>query len=167
MKPKAGQPLLDEFDKDPSFLIEKLYKGRDTGDGLKFEHQVGTLLINNGYRVKRQVDLGLGSDGVRHKVDFSAEKDGETLLIESKWQATSGTGDKVPFFDLSRLAEALERHPEYCRAIMVMGGDGYTANRKVWFVRQGWREKLSSPKRRDVAVMTLDKFHNDVYRGKL
>lgn len=92
------------------------------------------MLDRKGYRYKREQLIGKSIYGHPLKVDiFTRDMPGfpEGLIVESKWQASSGSVDeKFPY-----LVENI-RHCYPCQTVIVLSGGGYRNGAARWLRAQ-------------------------------
>src|SRR3989344_2709488 len=100
---------------------------RNTNTGGVLENMILPALQRGGYSAQKQVNIciRLGGKG-KHMVDAVAEKEGEKVLVSSKWQQTAGTAEQKVPFEVMCLTEALtDNGSTYSRAYIILGGDGW------------------------------------------
>lgn len=128
---------------------------RNTNTGGVLENMVVPALTRGGYGVQKQVHVGirLGKKG-KHKVDAIAVKDGTKILISAKWQQASGTAEEKVPYEVMCLVEAMKDNPEYAKAYVLLGGDGWTLRD---FYISGGLDKFM-PNVNGVKIVTLERF---------
>lgn len=94
-----------------------------TGDVL--EQMIFPALKHGGYTWERHVLIGQRPGGGKHFVDAIVSKNGDRLLVSSKWQQVSGTAELKVAFEVICLVQALADNG-YCKAYLVLGGSGWT-----------------------------------------
>ena len=94
-----------------------------TGDVM--EQMIFPALNHGGYTWERHVLIGRRPGGGRHYVDAIVNKNGDRILVSSKWQQVSGTAELKIAFEVICLVQALAdgRHR---KAYLVLGGPGWT-----------------------------------------
>src|ERR1700730_890199 len=119
-------------------------------------------LTRGGYSFRKQVMVGERPGGRKHKVDLTAERAGEEILISMKWQQTSGTAEQKVPFEIISLAEAIREKPTYKRAYVVLGGP-------KWTLRDYYVEKIQQHLvgTEAVKVLSLEAFVALANEGKL
>lgn len=117
--------------------------------GNRAEKTIACMLKERGYSFKRQIDLGLNIYGHKSRGDFIVYDIPEYphgLIIESKWQASSGSVDeKYPYM----VANIKATYP-YPTVIVVSGG-GYKSGALTWLKQQVDGKKL-------IHVFSLEEF---------
>src|SRR3989442_15381842 len=85
-------------------------------------------LTESGYRLKRNVAVGIRPGGRKHVVDLVISGDkGRSALVSVKWQQVSGTAEQKIPYEVICLAHALKSAGEvYAAAYLVLGGKGWT-----------------------------------------
>ena len=126
---------------------------RDTTTGGVLEAMVVPALVQGGYEVQKQVNVGTRLGGGRHVVDAIAAKNGERFLVSLKWQQTSGTAEEKVPFEILCLADAV-RTGEYSEAYLVLGGEGW--KRRAYFMSKEMAGLLKDSDK--VHVLTLEGF---------
>ncbi len=102
-------------------------KARNTQTGKTFEAAVQKTLIELGYEVTTQQQVGTRPNGSRHLIDLIAKKEKRSLLISLKWQQSSGTAEQKIPYEVICLSEALKQaRGTYHAAYLVLGGEGWT-----------------------------------------
>lgn len=105
-----------------------------TNSGKAAENVIAATLDQRGFTYERQFEIGSGIYDSPTRVDFFVHDVpgfGGGLILESKWQDTSGTADeKLPFL----VANIKERYP--CPTIVVLHGGGYRKGAEHWLRRQ-------------------------------
>lgn len=144
------QQSLDGFVTVASPCREAQSQGRQANiSGKAAEGMIYCIVRERGYRVRREMYIGQGIYNNEIRVDFLIEgvvgfEDG--LIIESKWQETSGSADEK----LAYLVENIKkRYP--CPTIVVYGGKGFRSGAIEWL-------KVQADGRRLFAVMSLEEF---------
>ena len=138
---------------------------RNTNTGGVLESMILPALKRGGYSAQKQVDVGirLGRKG-KHKVDAVAEKDGEKILVSSKWQQTSGTAEQKVPYEVMCLAEAMIDNPNtYKKAYVILGGDGWSLRD---FYTSGGLNKFFKDTD-GVQIVTLERFIALANQGEL
>ena len=138
---------------------------RNTNTGGVLEDMVLPALRRGGYSTQKQVNVGirLGKKG-KHKVDAIAEKDGNKILVSSKWQQTSGTAEEKVPYEVMCLAEAIIDNPGlYTKAYVILGGDGWSLRD---FYTSGGLNKFFKDTD-GVNIITLERFIALANQGKL
>lgn len=128
---------------------------RNTNTGGVLESMVIPSLIRGGYTVEKQVHVGvrLGKKG-KHKVDATATKDGEKILVSSKWQQTSGTAEEKVPYEVMCLAEAMKDNSDVAKAYVILGGDGWAL--RDFYVSGGLEKFMQNVN--GVKIVTLERF---------
>ncbi|MCG3172778.1 MAG: hypothetical protein GMKNLPBB_00934 [Myxococcota bacterium] len=131
------------------------HRVRDTKTGQVMEAMVHQALQMGGYWMQTQLDVGCRPGGKRHKVDAlaSSPRSGQ-FLVSLKWQQTPGTVEQKIPFEVISLIKALNDHPEYARAYLVLGGEGWTL--RDFFTGGGLTPYLHGGER--VRIITLEQF---------
>lgn len=137
---------------------------RNTSTGGVLENMILPALARGGYSVQKQVQIGirLGGKG-RHFVDAVAEKDSSKILVSSKWQQTSGTAEQKVPFEVMCLAETMTEHPEFAKAYIILGGDGWSL--RDFYINGGLNRFLKEEV--EVNIVTLERFIALANSGKL
>lgn len=139
---------------------------RDTGTGRILEQMIIPTLMGGGYQVYQQQHIGDRFGGTRrHFIDVIAEdQSGKRFLVSLKWQQVAGTAEQKVPFEVICLSEAiLSRSPEFSRAYLVLGGEGWTL--RDFFIKGGLQKHL---KHSDlVTIITLEGFVAKANRGEL
>lgn len=97
----------------------------DTRTGDIMERMILPALERGGYDCKRQVFIGRRPSGSKHYVDALAIKDGQSILVSSKWQQVSGTAEQKVPFEVICLIVAM-KSGKHSKAYLVLGGEGWT-----------------------------------------
>lgn len=139
-----------------SFLLQRPCRQVIGTQGKKAVHSGSTaedvifcILKERGYQVIRQANVGIDIYGSEAQCDFLVHgvpgMEGG-LIIESKWQGSSGSVDqKYPF-----LVENIMKCYPY-PTIIVIGGGGYRHGAFLWLKNQVDGQKL-------IAVYTFEEF---------
>jgi hypothetical protein len=137
---------------------------RNTNTGGVLESMVLPALKRGKYITQKQVHVGirLGAKG-KHNVDATAEKDQSKFLVSLKWQQTSGTAEQKVPFEVMCLAEVLKEKPEFTRAYVVLGGDGWKL--RDFYTSGGLGKYMHDIE--GVKVVTLERFIAIANNGKL
>ena len=138
---------------------------RNTNTGGVLENMIIPALSRGGYQVQKQVHVGirLGKKG-KHKVDAVAEKDGQKILVSSKWQQTSGTAEEKVPYEVMCLAEAMRDNlGTFKNAYVVLGGDGWGLRD---FYTSGGLERFMQNVD-GVKIVTLERFIAMANQGQL
>lgn len=117
------------------------------------------------YRVGTQVLIGTRLGGGKHRVDALAEDAaGRKILISLKWQQAGGTAEqKVPFEVMCLTDAVLNSRGEYCRAYLVLGGEGWKL--RGFFIGGGLTRHLKYGHL--VNIVSLETFVSLANRGEL
>jgi hypothetical protein len=137
--------------------------GRDTRTGAMLEAMVLHPLKLGGYEYEPQVLVGQRPGGRLHKVDAVAWKDEKRFLVSLKWQQVSGAAEQKVPFEIICLLQALRESPNYTRAYLVLGGEGWTL--RDYFVSGQLSEYI--PYTSKILVLTLEKFTAMASKGNL
>jgi hypothetical protein len=122
-------------------------------------------LEGGGYKVYPQQHIGDRFGGTRkHFIDVIAEDErGKKFLVSLKWQQVSGTAEQKVPFEVICLSEAILSTEEFCKAYLVLGGEGWTL--RDFFIKGGLQKHL---KHSDlVTIITLEGFVAKANRGDL
>jgi hypothetical protein len=117
--------------------------------GRAAEDVIFCILKERGYTVKRQAVIGESIYGTPLRCDFlvSGIKGYEGgLIIESKWQSSSGSADEKYPYLVKNIVERYS-HP----AILVIGGGGMRPGAMDWLRQQANAQKL-------IAVYSFEEF---------
>jgi hypothetical protein len=135
-----------------------------TTTGAVLEAMVLPALSRGGYLYRTQVNIGVRFGGGKHIIDIVADGvDDQQFLISMKWQQVSGTAEQKVPFEAMCLAEAVRTSPEFTRAYLVLGGEGWKL--RDFFVKGGLREHLTYGHL--VVITTLEAFVALANRGRL
>lgn len=115
--------------------------GRNTQTGKVLESMICPSLKMGGYELQMQVKIGLRPGGSGHFIDTIATKGDNQFLISLKWQQVSGTAEQKVPFEVICLADALKENPQYNKAYLVLGGNGWRL--KDWYTKDGLSEYIS------------------------
>lgn len=127
---------------------------RDTRTGRMFEATVVPALTMAGYGYAPQVHVGQRPNNRKHIVDAVVQNnDGTKLLVSLKWQQVGGTAEQKVPFEVICLADIL-RNREYCRAYIVLGGEGWTL--RQYYTSGDLVTRISGAERID--IVTLEGF---------
>jgi hypothetical protein len=135
---------------------------RNTNTGGVLEAMVLPALARGGYEAARQVTVGQRCGGGVHRVDAVATRGTDRILISLKWQQTGGTAEQKVPFEIMCLADAV-RGCQADRAILVLGGDGWTL--RDYFTSGALSEHLVHASL--VKVVTLEAFVRLANQGHL
>ena len=137
---------------------------RNTNTGAVLENMILPALARGKYTATKQVHVGirLGGKG-KHKVDAVAQKESEKVLISLKWQQSSGTTEQKVAYEVMCLAEVLEEKPEYTKAYVVLGGDGWKL--RDFYVSGGMGKYMQGVD--EVHIVTLERFIAMANNGSL
>ncbi len=144
----------------------KSKKTRDTSTGRILEQMIIPALKGGGYAVYAQIHIGERFGGTRkHIADVIAEnEDGKKFLVSLKWQQVTGTVEQKVPFEVICLAEAIRGSgPEFSRAYLVLGGEGWTL--REFFTQGGLNDHLVHANL--VSIVTLENFVAKANRGNL
>ncbi len=93
-----------------------------------------------------------------------AEKDGEKILVSSKWQQSSGTAEEKVPYEVMCLVEAIKDNPGlYKKAYVILGGEGWTLRD---FYTSGGIERFFKDTN-TVKIVTLERFIGLANNGDL
>lgn len=122
--------------------LERFIKDVLSGEGYHFVKRelFGKVSFISPYYYTTEYYICDGIYGTKIKCDFilhHPQKYPENLIIESKWQSSSGsTDEKYPYL----VHNILERYPSPC--IIILDGDGYKPGAEKWLRSQVDKKKL-------------------------
>ena len=136
---------------------------RNTKTGNVLENMVLPSLKNGGYEYKIQQIVGVRPGGGKHKVDVIADKEGNKFLVSLKWQQVGGTAEQKVPFEIICLLEVVLADPNYKKAYLVLGGEGWTL--RNYYISGELKKHLQYTGR--IEITTLEKFVALANQGKL
>lgn len=126
---------------------------RNTGTGKVMEDMMLHALEFGGYEIETQVKIGERLGGGRHYADIIAIKDGNRIVISSKWQQSSGTAEQKVAYEYMCLAHAVNTVEGLDYGYIVLGGKGWT---KDSFFIEGLHEWINNDA--NIKVIRLEDF---------
>jgi hypothetical protein len=126
---------------------------------------LAAALTEFGYDFKSQVVLGTRPEGTKHIVDFVAMRADRKVVVSSKWQGVSGTGENKLLHEAVSLARLLRQTPEVTKAYIVIVGTGFTEKVRDYFLSGSFRNEIVGGG--GVEVIDLDRFLSHLSQGTL
>jgi hypothetical protein len=135
---------------------------KNTRTGRTMEDLVEVALQRGGYAFKKQVNVGERCGGGGHRIDFVATREGDTILVSTKWQEIAGTAEQKVPYEVMCLADAVRSNPG-TRAYVVLGGEAWKL--RDYFTSGKLREHLKHAEL--VRIETLEGFVRLANRGEM
>ena len=112
-------------------------------------------LDRGGYHYEKQKVIGNRLGGGKHKIDAIVTLNDRKILIEMKWQQTSGTAEqKIPFAVMC-LADAVHKSQGiFSKAYLVLGGEGWKL--REYYLSEKIRDYLNNCD--PVEIISLESF---------
>lgn len=128
--------------------------GRGTRTGKTHEKMLEQALIDN-YNSKFVSQTAVGKElfGKKYIADFVLK---EEIIISAKWQQTRGTAEQKIVYDILSLIKIIKENPKYKKAYIVLGGTGFSAAAKEFFLGQAHLNFVKDGEK--VEVISLEKF---------
>jgi hypothetical protein len=129
--------------------------GRGTRSGSTLERAIEAALVNNGYGIEKQKDVGTRPSGGRHKVDIAVTRpSGTKFLMSLKWQQVGGTTEeKIPYEIIKLLHGLRENGGAYDKAYILLGGDGWSSGMVNFYLSEQFRSYIRGSERIEVLLM--------------
>lgn len=105
----------------------------------------------------RQYELGKDIYGKKRKVDivlYHPRLHGDNLVIQCKWQASSGSVEEKYPFEIQSIAQ------NRTDTIIILDGGGYSAGAKQWLINQVGKKRL-------LHVFDKNEFSDFANKGRL
>ena len=129
---------------------------RDTSTGNSYEEIIEFVIAKSGLKSKKQVIIGIKPGGRQHRIDHIVWNDSNPdtkALISCKVQNVGGTAEEKIVYEIIKLLHAMDTYPEYKRAYLILGGQGWTPELIVW-LRSGLTKYVPDAKR--VIILNTD-----------
>jgi hypothetical protein len=137
-----------------------------TRTGSTLEVTVEAVLLNNSYAVQKQQNVGTKPGGGRHKVDLVGMRpNGSQFLVSLKWQQTAGSAEEKIPFEVIKLLHALRENPQYDKAYIVIGGNGFTTGLVDFYLSDEFRTYIRESQK--IEILTLNDVITRANRGAL
>jgi hypothetical protein len=141
--------------------------GRGTRTGATLEIAVEAALSSNGYRIRRQQNIGNTPRGSRHFIDIVAARNDESrFLVSLKWQQQGGSAEEKVPFEVIKLLYAL-RHSDgaFDKAYIVLGGDGWSEGLVAFYQSADFRSFITDAHL--IEILTLNEIIRRANTGAL
>ena len=126
-----------------------------TKTGSTLEAGVEAVLLNNSYAVEKQVIVGTKPGGGKHRADLVGMRpNGTRFLVSLKWQQTAGSAEEKVPFEVIKLLHALRENPNYDKAYIVIGGDGFSASLVDFYLSEEFRSYVRESEK--IEILTLN-----------
>jgi hypothetical protein len=137
-----------------------------TKTGSTLEVTVEAVLLNNSYAVTKQQIVGSKPGGGRHKADLVGMRpNGSKFLVSLKWQQTAGSAEEKVPFEVIKLLHTLRENPQYDKAFIVIGGDGFSAGLVEFYLSEEFRSYIRESEK--IEILTLNDLIARANRGSL
>ena len=136
---------------------------RNTETGAVLEQMILHSLIYGGYLYQSQQYIGSRPGGGKHKIDVVANRGDCNVLISLKWQQVGGTAEQKVPFEVICLMDAMDQNPNYQKAYLVLGGEGWTL--RDFYISGDLQQYIPYGDRVD--IITLERFIMKANTGKL
>ena len=137
-----------------------------TKTGSTLEVTVEAVLLNNSYAVQKQQIVGTKPGGGRHKADIVGMRpNGSKFLVSLKWQQTAGSAEEKVPFEVIKLLHALRENPDFDKAYVVIGGDGFSAGLVEFYLSPEFRSYIRESQH--IEILTLNDVITRANRGAL
>jgi len=126
-----------------------------TKTGSTLEAGVEAVLLNNSYAVEKQVIVGTKPGGGKHRADLVGMRpNGTRFLVSLKWQQNAGSAEEKVPFEVIKLLHALRENPNYDKAYIVIGGDGFSASLVDFYLSEEFRSYVRESEK--IEILTLN-----------
>ncbi|EZQ10602.1 MULTISPECIES: PD-(D/E)XK nuclease superfamily protein [Acidianus] len=99
--------------------------GKGTRTGKILEDQIEIVLKNNGYKFRKQVEVGHRIYGGKYIADFIVESNKGECIISCKWQQVPGTAQFKLLEEIASLIYVITTG-DYKKGYVVLGGPGWS-----------------------------------------